>query len=584
MNLTLGLEGRKFKTGTIIKLYSYQFPKGYSAFAQDLNQSINEYLFNPALPILTKDTPQRYPNNKILVTDLMGLKWRLYKEEKEYLEDKFTEHYKDDLFGEMHVSCFVFKNKVKGYDLRKTEKVIEDRYFKNGMAILFSLNGQVHGHYTSEFITRSLKKNLLKKHLLIHVDCTLMNYNFRKELFMASRDRLKDGEETQALRKYLADKLSASDGRLAEIEKRRKQAVDIDTSSNTKELLKSFTQKMPLDPELMKLLSQTFKLELSSDKIDKTQKPTKPKEQKEEIPFNPKRFPTKFNLVVKNDGEAEVAKIPLGGVKNIKFETDVEDDYFDRIDEPGDLQVALLKLTNNETDGGDKVGEPKEISNYFNVIKRSPHDGNLKISFNPKNNVNVGDTVQMKVTMTSPEKDFDQIFWVKVVEPEKPKQKKPKPEDGQELLGIPPLLPTYQDKEDKEPDAVSWEDVENATSQQVDNKTVMIPEVEGENLVKIYVNMDSTTYMNYRGKIKNPNVDQIELTRRKFQLSVYFHTLFLYTITKNRGYQIYKNVEGKNEPEYVDLGTYLIDLFDNYYSQFILEFGGTEELLYGLGD
>ena len=41
---------------------------------------------------------------------------------------------------------------------------------------------------------------------------------------------------------------------------------------------------------------------------------------------------------------------------------------------------------------------------------------------------------------------------------------------------VPPtLLPTYQDKE---PDAVSWEDVENATSQQVDNKTVMIPEVE----------------------------------------------------------------------------------------------------------
>ena len=117
--LDIGLEGRKFKTGTIIKMYSYQFPKGYSAFSQYLNQSVNEYLFNPALPILTKDTSTRYPNNKILVTDLMGLKWRLYKEEKEYLENKFTENYKDDLFGEMHVSCFVFKNKVKDYDLKE---------------------------------------------------------------------------------------------------------------------------------------------------------------------------------------------------------------------------------------------------------------------------------------------------------------------------------------------------------------------------------------------------------------------------------------------------------------------------------
>ena len=187
-----------------------------------------------------------------------------------------------------------------------------------------------------------------------------MDYNFRKELFMASRDRLKDGEETQALRKYLADKLSASDGRLAEIEKRRKQAVDIDSSANTKELLRSFTKKMPLNSELMKLLSQTFKLDLSGDKKEDKEKPTKPKEKKEEVPFNPKRFPTKFNLTIKNDGETEVAKIPLGGAKNIKFETDVEDDYFDRIDEPGDLQVALLKLKNNETDGGNKWGRRRK--------------------------------------------------------------------------------------------------------------------------------------------------------------------------------------------------------------------------------
>ena len=42
-----------------------------------------------------------------------------------------------------------------------------------------------------------------------------MDYNFRKELFMASRDRLKDGEETRKLRKFLADKLGSKNGRLA---------------------------------------------------------------------------------------------------------------------------------------------------------------------------------------------------------------------------------------------------------------------------------------------------------------------------------------------------------------------------------
>jgi len=192
--MNLRLHNRKFKTGTVIKLYSYQFPSGYSGFAQDLNQSINEYLFEPALPILTVEKKERYPNNKVLELDLYGLKRRL-EESTEYIDDdgRFSEEYEDELFGKMKVNCYVFKAKVKNWDVKKTKEQIQRRFFKNNMAVLFSMNGQVHGHYTSEFITRSLKMSILKNHLLIHVDCTKMDYNFRKELFMASRDRLKGG-------------------------------------------------------------------------------------------------------------------------------------------------------------------------------------------------------------------------------------------------------------------------------------------------------------------------------------------------------------------------------------------------------
>ena len=96
--MELNLNGRKFKTGTVIKLYSYQFPSGYSGFAQDLNQSINEFLFEPALPILTVDKKERYPNNKVLELDLYGLKRRLEKAENDYVEinDCFSEEFKDE--------------------------------------------------------------------------------------------------------------------------------------------------------------------------------------------------------------------------------------------------------------------------------------------------------------------------------------------------------------------------------------------------------------------------------------------------------------------------------------------------------
>ncbi|MDG1571402.1 hypothetical protein OZ410_03685 [Robiginitalea sp. M366] len=581
--LDLGLEDRLFQTGTIIKMYSYQFPKGYSGFAQDLNQSINEFLFSPALPILTKDTAERYPNNKVLVQDLYGLKRRLTSEESEYLDDKFSEIFEDDTIGKMKVSCFVFKTKIRDFDLKRSKEVIQNRYFKNYMSVMFSLNGQVHGNYTSEFITRSLKLNLLKNHLLIHVDCTEMKYEFRKELFMASRDRLKDGDETQYLRQYLATQLSKKDGRLAEIEKRRKEAVNIDTSSNTGELLKSFTKDLPLDSDLLKLLNQTFKLDLEKDKKSKQNKRPS-KHEKEVVPFNPQRFPSQFKVEARNDGKTEITKIPLGGERIIKFTTDVENDYFDRIEEPGDLQIAILNIQNNETQGGNKPGEPKEPSELFNIVRSSPNRGTIKISLNPKDEVSVGDAVQMKVTLTSPGKDFDEIFWVKIADKEKPKEKKPKEDEGQEPLGLPQLIFTYKEPNPEIEAQVAWEAVEEATGLAIDWQTVMVPEAEGDVLKSIFINMDSAVLRNFISKYKNPNQEQLELANRKFYTSVYFHTLFLYTISKNRGYEIRQKMEGKEELEHVELGQYLKDLFDHYYSTFILNFGGMEEMMQGLED
>lgn len=584
--LDLGLEGRKFVTGSILKLYSYQFPKGYSAFSQDLNQSINEYLYSPALPILTKDIPIRYPNNKVLVTDLYGLKRRLFKEEDEYLEDKFSiELRNEDIFGEMKVTCFVFKTKVKEHDLKRTKEIIHERYFKNGMAVVFSLNGQVHGHYTSEFITRSLKLNLLKNHLLIHVDCTDMKYDFRKELFMASRDRLKDGEETQQLRHLLANELSKADGRLAAIEKRRKQAAEIDTSADTQKLLRDFTKNMPIDSELIKLLGQTFKLDIKKEDTKKEHNTaTKTKDEHEPQQFNPKRFPTLFRLKAKNDGETEISKIPTGSEKSIAFDTDIENDYFDRIDEPGELKLALISFRNNAVTGGDRAGTPKDLTDIFNITHSSPKDGTIKIYLNPKNEIYLGNSVQIKATLTAPGEEFDQLFWVKITDPEIPKAKTPKPEEKNDKIGLPPLVFAYKNIEDKTENAVSWEAVEEATGNEMDYKTVMMPEAEGDNLTKIFVNMESSVLMNFKSKYKNPNLEQLEVANRKYYTSVYFHTLFLYTITKNRGYEIHQKVEGNQIPELVDLGTYLKDVFDNYYSTFILNFGGINELMMGVGE
>lgn len=579
--LELKLHNRSFETGTIIKLYAYDLPAGSrSVISRDLNQSINEYLFEPALPILTIDRKERYPEDRNLERELYGLKRRLEQDDSKYIYDYFSDTYHDELFGNAKVTCYVFKNKVDNRSIKETKETIQREFFKNNMSVIFSINGQVHGHYTSEFITRSLKMNLLKNHLLIHVDCTQMKYSFRKELFMASRDRLKDGDETRSLRTYLAKKLGISQGRLAEIVKHRKDSIALD-SGDTSEMLKSFTKNLPLNSDLLKLLNQTFKLDHKKDSPKKSEKNEKKKHDEKE-PFDPKRYPTKFKLKAKTDGEKEVAKIPLEGEKTIRFETDVENHYFDRVDEPGDLRIALLNFKQNDSQGGTKPGKPKKIEEVFNVTENSPKDGTIKISMSPKKEVKVGDAVQMKVTLVNTGGfDFDEIFWVKIGKPDQPKEEKPKTEKvDDDLLGMPEFNLVY--KESKEGFS-TWEQVEEALNEEINWGTVIVPQVSGDNLEKIYINMDSNVLKSFKSKTKNPSEEQMELADRKYISSVYFHTLFLYSITKNRKYRIVQQTEN-NKEDYVELETYLKDLFESYYSEFILNFGGAEEMMQGLGE
>ncbi len=313
--IDLGIHNRLFETGTIIKLYSYELPSGSrSVISRDLNQSINEYLFKPALPVLTVDKKERYPDDRNLERPLYGLMRRLEQDDNKYIEDYFSEKFKDEFFGKQgyaKVTCYVFKNRVDNKSVKETKKTISNEFFKNSMVVIFSVNGQVHGHYTSEFITRALKMNLLKHHLLIHVNCTHMDIDFRKELFMASRDRLKKGEETGKLREFLARKLSSKNSRLSEINKKRKQGITVEDSS-TKELLRSFTKSLPLDSDLMKLLDQTFKLDLTDKKKEKKKPQRKNGYKSNKDTFNPERFPTRFQLKIPEKGGVKAINIPQG--------------------------------------------------------------------------------------------------------------------------------------------------------------------------------------------------------------------------------------------------------------------------------
>lgn len=565
--LDLGLYKRQFTTGTIVKLYSYNLPPGArSVISRDLNQSINEYLFEPALPVFTIDNEERYPKDVNLVRHLYGLKRRLEEDSSKYIKTFFSETRNDSEIGPLKITVYVFNPRIDGKTAKETKESIKREFFKNNMSVLFSLNGQVHGSYTSEFISRSLKFNLLKDYLLIHVDCTNLNISFRNELFMASRDRLKNGEESTHLRHLVAQVLSK--GHLQELYKEWKDSITTQSDS-ANDLLRDFSKNLPLNNDLMKLLSSTFALDLKSEKKkSQNENKDKPKGKPDkQTPFNPKRFPTIFNVDIKtiNNENIPFAKIPLDGEKTIPFSTDVEDQYFDRIEEPGELKIAILSPSSNDTEGGTAPGTPKSPDNILDVSISSPNKGKIRVNIHPNKQVNVGDSILMQAKLTSPNGDLDQIFLVQISNKEgkhaKSKEPKPQPDN----IGLPNLQQVFKEPTEGHK---CWDELDFVG---MNYDTVMHPFVEGEKLETIFINMDSNVLKSYKSKLRSE--EQLITADKRYVSAVYFHTLFLYMISKNRKYQIQRPVsEESDQFDDVDLTEYLKDIFDSYYSEFLMNF------------
>ena len=300
------------------------------------------------------------------------------------------------------------------------------------------------------------------------------------------------------------------------------------------------------------------------------------KETNEKPLFSPQRYPSLFSIDVRsrNNEDIPMVSLPIGGERTIKFSTDVEDQYFDRVSDPGELQIGLLDLAPNEQKGGDRPGLPKKVDAILNVTKSSPHDGTIRVLVKPTQEVKVGDAIKLRASLSSPGKELDQIFMVKIAAPEK-KDKDPKKGDQPDSrLGLPKLQMVY---EKSHQDHTTWEKLEEQGIE-MNHEVVVHPLVDGESLGAVYINMDSNAWLSHRANLATE--EAITVAERRYVSAVYFHTLFLYTITKNRKYSI----KGEREPEgecSVEITEYIADLFKTFYAQFLLNFD-TKELVAAL--
>lgn len=406
---------KPFKWGTFIKLYEYQMPGGLKTnILFDLYNRICLLLPNIALPVRFFERRKGYKGHT-LETTMSGLIVRLYEDRRSNLEEGFPNSSTISVSGEK-MTCQIFAFK-KG----QSEKYRKDE------GIIFTINGQTHGHIPVTFFKRtSVGMSYLADSILVTIDCTNFTGRTREDLFMNSRDRLRGGEFKNQIGKKLEELLSNHPGLRSLREKRRREEIrsKLEDSKPLKEMLEDILRK---SPALASLLIPGYKLKTPFDLRDVG----------EIEEFDGKEFPTYFEIRLKG-----VKECPINSKFRLQYETDVANDYFERDNLPGEFGLYLKE---------------KEFTDYILNL----WNGLATLTVNLPRGVNAGDTLSLRsiVNDTRLLDPFKHRFQVKVVEQKKKRDTKipgkrknpPSEEEGEDRstssrLSLPQVIEVHKDE------------------------------------------------------------------------------------------------------------------------------------------
>lgn len=514
-NIDLGLLNRNFEYGSIVKLYSYQLPAGSRGdISTDMYRDLNQYLYHLPIPITVYEKREHYKRkgvNKVVV----GNRTRIINNAKENVEKNIRFELNSSLGNfVIPIDVIIFKGNV------------DHREFIKNKSIVFTQNGQVHGFYGQSFISQKLSFQLIKKSTLIHVDCTNIPTEVRQDLFMSNRTHLREGSPKVEILLSEIVSLLKSSSELRKINNERKNSL-LSDSKNDKDLLENFLSNLPVDKDVVNLLKKNGSLDflkLNGKKINQNSKPKKIIEKK----LN--RFPSIFKLNLKEQKNGKNYKtIPLNSNGKITIETDVQDDYLFRPVDKGQFEIQVLQKKKKTDKPVNPVLNlfPNDVTDILTVNKEGPTDGTIKLLIKPNEQAQVGDEVEIKAKLSAPGKDFQCIFNVKVDEKiSKPKAKEKPPTET--FPNLPTPKKAYKNPKDESSLAWSHEDLKWDGH---DIVKVIRSEDNNEMVVEgIIINMDSFVLLNFLSKNSIKTEKEINFIKDKYFLSIYLHSLFLFSI------------------------------------------------------
>ena len=547
-SIDVGISDKEFTTGSLIKLYSYQLSRGtQTAIHARLYRRLNQQLYRPALPFWILDKRYLKEKNSNIITGNFTI---IEANRQEAIEKTIRQSQEIKELGKFTVEVIILKI---GEDSSKDSTRISD--YIGRKHIIYTLNGQVQGAETKASLTE-YNLPFLKDRMLVHIDCSDMNINFRQDLFMANRYNLREGDKLNELKRQITEIIKAEKSLIELNNTFKDNLLKGGFSQKEQKLMEDIISNVPLNKELKTLLKQGM------DGIIPIKKLTPPKPVPLRPPVALKRFPAIFSIKLKDDSHGKKVKsIPIDNKGIIEFETDVDNDYFLRPQESGELIISVLGTGKGTSNGGSKL-TPTKITDYFNVTKSDPNNGLIKIILNPRDNVTVGDEIQLSARLTSPGKDLEVIFYVNIQKNNSPKVDKSNQKEEKNELNLPNMIKII--KEDGE-----WKVSENGESwtEPKWNEESVVKIIESSDdtgsIDAIAINMNSHALDKYISTEKLKSTKGLDIIKNRYTVQVFFHSLFLFSIFKKK-INDFKDSEDKNIS--IDIVELISKIFEDYAS------------------
>jgi len=385
--------------GTCIKVWNYKMQKGLKTIATlDLRYELERFLPEPVLPI--RICERRSYKANYYDTTMSGLNAVLEDNQKN-VEFRDSSPLKVPEVGNIQVRVVVIR------EMEDADKA--DRY---PPGLFFVVNGQLQGEESQHFISRRTNFAYLASSMIVVADCTDLPSITREDLFMASRDRMRQIDEKSAIENAIVEYIKEHQEikRLNAI-RRQKRLESALSQEETAKIIQSLVKS---DPTLAHLFGKGDLIRVPGKDIAETE------------PYAGQKFPTYFRI--HNEPKGGVIKhCPINRACRIEFETDAANGYFDRIDDPGHIECH---------------GLPQKLS-------QSLGNGKATIKFGLPSGASIGDEFRVEVIVSdvSRVEPFKSEFRIHIESeaPAMPPHPVPPP-GGAMFAALPNIREIYQDE------------------------------------------------------------------------------------------------------------------------------------------